>query len=91
MCASTPGPMLLWWGSSFTELHNDAAIPELDRLNSKYPTLRDEVARVRETGAITARDQPSDIQKSVELGFAEHFVKPVDIVELDRLVRLIAL
>jgi len=41
--------------------------------------------------AITARDQPSDIQKSAALGFAEHFVKPVDIVELDRVVRRIAL
>lgn len=39
--------------------------------------------------AVTARDQPSDFQRSAELGFAEHLVKPVDVVELDRVVRRI--
>jgi len=37
--------------------------------------------------AVTARDQPSDFQRSAELGFAEHLVKPIDVAELDRVVR----
>lgn len=41
--------------------------------------------------AITALGQPSDIQRSTDLGFVEHFVKPVDISELDRVVRRVAL
>ncbi len=40
--------------------------------------------------AVTARDQPSDFQRSAELGFAEHLVKPIDVVELDRVVRRVA-
>lgn len=40
--------------------------------------------------AVTARDQPSDFQRSAELGFAEHLVKPIDVVELDGVVRRVA-
>jgi signal transduction histidine kinase len=37
--------------------------------------------------AVTARDQDTDKQRSAELGFAEHLVKPIDLGELDRVVQ----
>ena len=40
--------------------------------------------------AVTARDQESDRELSAELGFVEHFVKPVDVAELQRIVEGIA-
>jgi DNA-binding response OmpR family regulator len=36
--------------------------------------------------AVTARDQEADKQKSAELGFAEHLVKPIDLPRLQRIV-----
>ncbi len=36
--------------------------------------------------AVTARDQESDKQRSAELGFAEHLVKPIDLPRLQRIV-----
>jgi DNA-binding response OmpR family regulator len=40
--------------------------------------------------AVTGRDQASDRERSAELGFAEHLVKPIDLLELDRIVRRLA-
>jgi len=36
--------------------------------------------------AVTGRDQLSDQQRSLDLGFAEHFVKPVDLGRLEALI-----
>jgi DNA-binding response OmpR family regulator len=40
--------------------------------------------------AVTARDQESDKQRSAELGFAEHLVKPIDLGKLERIVQQLA-
>jgi signal transduction histidine kinase len=40
--------------------------------------------------AVTARDQDADKQRSAALGFAEHLVKPIDLVELERIVQSIS-
>ena len=40
--------------------------------------------------AVTARDGDSDREASAQLGFAEHFVKPIDIAALHRIVEGIA-
>jgi DNA-binding response OmpR family regulator len=37
--------------------------------------------------AVTGRDQESDRRRSAELGFAEHLVKPINLLELDQIVR----
>lgn len=36
--------------------------------------------------AVTARDQDTDKQRSADAGFAEHLVKPIDLVKLERVV-----
>jgi signal transduction histidine kinase len=36
--------------------------------------------------AVTARDQDSDKQRSADAGFADHLVKPIDLVKLERVV-----
>lgn len=36
--------------------------------------------------AVTARDQDSDKQRSADAGFAEHLVKPIDLMKLERVV-----
>jgi signal transduction histidine kinase/ActR/RegA family two-component response regulator len=41
--------------------------------------------------AVTARDQDADKQRSAELGFAEHLVKPIDLVELERIVQSVSI
>lgn len=36
--------------------------------------------------AVTARDQDSDKQRSADAGFADHLVKPIDLIKLERVV-----
>src|SRR5262249_35726411 len=36
--------------------------------------------------AVTARDQESDKRRSAEAGFAEHLIKPIDLVKLEQIV-----
>lgn len=36
--------------------------------------------------AVTARDQDSDKQRSADAGFADHLVKPIDLLKLERVV-----
>jgi CheY-like chemotaxis protein len=40
--------------------------------------------------AVTARDQDADKQRSRDLGFAEHLVKPIDLVQLEQIVERLA-
>lgn len=63
----------------------DLGLPVMDgwELAKRMQATR---ARPLPVVAVTARDQESDKQKSAELGFAEHLVKPIDLPHLQRVV-----
>jgi CheY-like chemotaxis protein/anti-sigma regulatory factor (Ser/Thr protein kinase) len=62
----------------------DLGLPIMDgwELAKRLKTALDPLPIV----AVTARDQESDKQRSAELGFAEHLVKPIDLPRLQRIV-----
>jgi CheY-like chemotaxis protein/two-component sensor histidine kinase len=48
--------------------------------------LREKIAGELPCVAVTAFDQEGDKQRSIEMGFADHFVKPIDVARLQKLV-----